>query len=251
MLPRLRGTSAPPRGGPMRRVFIAVIPARDRLAGARRGRSADHSMRSRRSSRRTTRARTPCGPRRPGGRLPARRPVHEHAATRRELVLTTAGKAEAAVDVALLHEGRREDGGPGGAGRSSTDGKVVPVAPKDIQDAEQSGEMNIYDPNGPRREGHVRRTSAVGDAVDITYRLTRSAADPRRLLQRHLRRSSRPSRCSRRATPSTARPRCRYVAHDLPPRARRRPSRPRRPRPAIASTTAGASGTRPARARGG
>jgi len=52
------------------------------------------------------------------------------------------------------------------------DGKVVPVAKTDIQDTEQSGDMNIYDPNG--RAVKVTFTGvAVGDVVDITYKLTR------------------------------------------------------------------------------
>jgi transglutaminase-like putative cysteine protease len=52
------------------------------------------------------------------------------------------------------------------------DGTVVPVPAKDIQDTEQSGEMNIYDPEG-RALKVTFANLAVGDAVDITYKLTR------------------------------------------------------------------------------
>jgi transglutaminase-like putative cysteine protease len=54
------------------------------------------------------------------------------------------------------------------------DGSVVPVAAKNIQDTEQSGHMNIYDPNG-RSLKVTFEGLAVGDAVDVTYRLTRFA----------------------------------------------------------------------------
>ena len=43
---------------------------------------------------------------------------------------------------------------------------------KDIQDVEQSGEANIYDPNG-RAMKVTFSNLAVGDVVDLTYKLTR------------------------------------------------------------------------------
>jgi hypothetical protein len=52
------------------------------------------------------------------------------------------------------------------------DGSVLQVPAKDIQDTEQSGEMNIYDPQGRAVKVTVG-SLAVGDAVDITYKLTR------------------------------------------------------------------------------
>ena len=52
------------------------------------------------------------------------------------------------------------------------DGTVVPVDKKDIQDVEQSGEMNIYDPQG-RAMKVTFPNLAVGDVVDITFKLTR------------------------------------------------------------------------------
>ena len=52
------------------------------------------------------------------------------------------------------------------------DGTVVKVPAKDIEDTEQSGEMNIYDPQG-RAVKVTFANLAVGDAVDVTYRLTR------------------------------------------------------------------------------
>ena len=52
------------------------------------------------------------------------------------------------------------------------DGKVVPVDKTSIQDVEQSGEANIYDPNG-RALKVTFPNIAVGDVVDITYKLTR------------------------------------------------------------------------------
>ncbi len=52
------------------------------------------------------------------------------------------------------------------------DGTVVAVAQKDIEDTEQSGEMNIYDPQG-RAKKVTFGNLAVGDVVDVTYKLTR------------------------------------------------------------------------------
>ncbi len=53
------------------------------------------------------------------------------------------------------------------------DGTIIPVDKKDIQDVEQSGDANIYDPEG-RAVKVTFHGIAVGDAVDYTYRLTRS-----------------------------------------------------------------------------
>jgi len=52
------------------------------------------------------------------------------------------------------------------------DGKVIPVDQKSIQDVEQSGEANIYDPNG-RAMKVTFPNLQVGDVVDMTYKLTR------------------------------------------------------------------------------
>jgi transglutaminase-like putative cysteine protease len=52
------------------------------------------------------------------------------------------------------------------------DGTVVQVPAKDIQDTEQSGEMNIYDPQGRAVKVTIANL-AVGDAVDLSYKLTR------------------------------------------------------------------------------
>jgi transglutaminase-like putative cysteine protease len=52
------------------------------------------------------------------------------------------------------------------------DGSAVPVPAKDIQDTEQSGEMNIYDPVG-RAVKITFAGLAVGDAVEVSYKLTR------------------------------------------------------------------------------
>lgn len=50
-------------------------------------------------------------------------------------------------------------------------GKIIPVPSSDIQNTEQSGAMNIYDPNG-RAVKITYPDLAVGDAVDLTYRMT-------------------------------------------------------------------------------
>src|SRR5262245_28943387 len=87
------------------------------------------------------------------------------------LVLTQTGKAEAAamsldytkdaetIDVAVAQVIKR-------------DGTTVPVPAKDIQDVEQTGDMNIYDPMG-RAKKITFASLAVGDAVEVTYKLTR------------------------------------------------------------------------------
>jgi hypothetical protein len=52
------------------------------------------------------------------------------------------------------------------------DGTIVAVPAANIKDTEQSGDMNIYDPNGRSVKITVDGV-AVGDAVDITSKLTR------------------------------------------------------------------------------
>jgi hypothetical protein len=54
------------------------------------------------------------------------------------------------------------------------DGTVLAVGAAGMQDVEQSGEANIYDPNG-RAVKVTFPNLAVGDVVDITYKLTRTA----------------------------------------------------------------------------
>ena len=52
------------------------------------------------------------------------------------------------------------------------DGTVITVPASDIKDTEQSGDMNIYDPNGRSVKVTFAGVS-VGDAVELTSRLTR------------------------------------------------------------------------------
>jgi hypothetical protein len=92
----------------------------------------------------------------------------QHTAT---LVLTPAGKKEAASS-SLYYAKDAEKMEVLSAQVIKPDGKVITVAPKDIQDVEQSGEMNIYDPAG-RALKVTFPNLAVGDVADITYRLTR------------------------------------------------------------------------------
>lgn len=53
------------------------------------------------------------------------------------------------------------------------DGAVVAVDKADIQDVEQSGEMNIYDPQG-RAVKLTFKNLAVGDVVELSVKLTRT-----------------------------------------------------------------------------
>ena len=87
------------------------------------------------------------------------------------MVLTQAGKAEAASN-SLYYAKDAEKMEVLSAQVVKADGKVIPVDKKDIQDVEQSGEMNIYDPNG-RAIKVTFPNLAVGDVVDVSYRLTR------------------------------------------------------------------------------
>jgi Domain of Unknown Function with PDB structure (DUF3857)/Transglutaminase-like superfamily len=92
-----------------------------------------------------------------------------HVAT---LVLTQAGKNEAATS-SLYYTKDAEKIDVLSAQVVKADGSVVAVSPKDIQDVEQSGEMNIYDPQG-RAVKVTFSGLGVGDVADITYRLTRN-----------------------------------------------------------------------------
>jgi len=88
-----------------------------------------------------------------------------------QLVLTTTGKSEAA-SRSLYYTKDAEKMEVLQAQVVKKDGTVVQVAKKDIQDTEQSGEMNIYDPQG-RAVKVTFANLAVGDAVDVTWKLTR------------------------------------------------------------------------------
>ena len=87
------------------------------------------------------------------------------------LVLTSEGKKQAS-QTSLYYTKDAEKMEVVSAQVIKKDGTVVPVTAKDIQDTEQSGEMNIYDPQG-RALKVTFANLAVGDAVDITYKLTR------------------------------------------------------------------------------
>src|SRR5258708_18496611 len=87
------------------------------------------------------------------------------------LVLTPAGKQ----DVATMSWPYAKDGEKVevlSAQVVKKDGSVVRVAKSDIQDTEQGGEENIYDPNG-RVVKITFAGVAVGDAVDATLKLVR------------------------------------------------------------------------------
>ena len=88
------------------------------------------------------------------------------------LVLTTAGKAEAAT-VSLPYTKDAEKMEVLSAQVIKPDGTVIPVTPKDMQDVEQSGDANIYDPQG-RALKVTFPGLAVGDVADITYRMTQN-----------------------------------------------------------------------------
>ncbi|MFT3697669.1 MAG: DUF3857 domain-containing protein [Kofleriaceae bacterium] len=92
----------------------------------------------------------------------------QHTAT---LALTQTGKTEIA-STSLYYAKDAEKMEVVSAQVVKADGTVVPVDPKSIQDVEQSGEANIYDPNG-RALKVTFPNLAVGDVADITTRLTR------------------------------------------------------------------------------
>src|SRR5215470_7992495 len=88
-----------------------------------------------------------------------------------QLVLTQAGKASAAsISWPYAKDGEKLEVLT--AQVIKPDGKTIAVAKKDIQDTEQGGEMNIYDPNG-RAVKVTFSGLAVGDAVEATFKLTR------------------------------------------------------------------------------
>jgi hypothetical protein len=87
------------------------------------------------------------------------------------LVLTPAGKADAASSTQYYTKDA-EKMEVLEARVIKPDGKVIPVDKSDIQDIEQSGEMNIYDPQGRAAKVTVKNL-AVGDVVDLTFKMTR------------------------------------------------------------------------------
>jgi hypothetical protein len=88
------------------------------------------------------------------------------------LALTTEGKSEiASVSVPYTKDSGRVDVLV--ARVIKKDGRIVDVDKKDIQDTEQSGEENMYDPNG-RAVKITLSNVAVGDVVETTWRLTRT-----------------------------------------------------------------------------
>lgn len=87
------------------------------------------------------------------------------------LVLTTTGKTQAA-NASFYYTKDAEKMEILEAQVIKPDGKIIPVAKTDIQDVEQSGEANIYDPEG-RALKVTFGNLAVGDVVDITVKLTR------------------------------------------------------------------------------
>jgi hypothetical protein len=87
------------------------------------------------------------------------------------LVLTPTGKTEAASS-SLYYAKDAEKMAVIAAQVIKPDGKVIPVDQKSIQDVEQSGEANIYDPNG-RAMKVTFPNLQVGDVVDMTYKLSR------------------------------------------------------------------------------
>jgi transglutaminase-like putative cysteine protease len=89
-----------------------------------------------------------------------------------ELVLTADGREGAATHT-LYYTKDAEQYDIETARVIKKDGTVVDVAAKDILDTEQSGEMNIYDPQGRAKKISVQGL-AVGDAVEIRAKLTRS-----------------------------------------------------------------------------
>lgn len=87
------------------------------------------------------------------------------------LVLTTAGRSQVA-SITRYYTKDAEKMEVVSAQVIKANGTVVPVDRKTIEDVEQSGEMNIYDPQG-RALKVTFPSLAVGDVVDITTKLTR------------------------------------------------------------------------------
>ncbi|HEY0251596.1 MAG TPA: DUF3857 and transglutaminase domain-containing protein, partial [Kofleriaceae bacterium] len=92
----------------------------------------------------------------------------QHLAT---LALTQTGKKEVS-SASLYYAKDAEKLEVVAAQVVKADGTIVKVDPKSIQDVEQSGEANIYDPNG-RAMKVTYPNLAVGDVAEITYKLTR------------------------------------------------------------------------------
>ncbi|MDB4954738.1 MAG: hypothetical protein JWO36_2307 [Myxococcales bacterium] len=93
----------------------------------------------------------------------------QHDAT---LVLTTTGKSEVASHT-LHYTKDAEKMEVVSAQVVKKDGSVVPVDKKDIQDVEESGDANIYDPQG-RAIKITFAGIAVGDVVEVSSKLTRT-----------------------------------------------------------------------------
>jgi len=94
-----------------------------------------------------------------------------NTATTIRKVLTADGRSEAATSsIYYTKDAERVD--VLAARVIKADGTVIDAAAKDITDTEQSGEMNIYDANGRSRK-ITFGSLAVGDGVEVTYRLTR------------------------------------------------------------------------------
>ena len=91
-----------------------------------------------------------------------------HQAT---LVLTTTGKEQAS-NASFYYTKDAEKMEILEAQVVKPDGKVVAIDKSEFQDVEQSGEANIYDPQG-RALKVTFKNIAVGDVVDITTKLTR------------------------------------------------------------------------------
>jgi hypothetical protein len=87
------------------------------------------------------------------------------------LVLTPEGKSEAAA-MPLNYTRDAEKMEVLTARVIKASGEIVPVGPSGIKDTEQSGEANIYDPMGRSLQVTFEGVS-VGDAVEISYKLTR------------------------------------------------------------------------------
>lgn len=87
------------------------------------------------------------------------------------LVLANDGKAEAsATSIHYTKDAEKEEVLL--AQVIKPDGQAIPVGPSDIQDVEEEGDANIYDPQG-RAIKITFPGLAVGDAVEVSHKLTR------------------------------------------------------------------------------
>src|SRR5262245_33525846 len=89
-----------------------------------------------------------------------------------KMVLTPTGKSEAAT-MAIDYTKDAEKVEVVSAQVIKADGSVIKVPASAMKDTEQTGDMNIYDPQG-RALRITFEGLAVGDATDVTYRLTRT-----------------------------------------------------------------------------